>query len=387
MPKRAASGEQRALRLSDRLAPRLYSPPMASQESSRAEALKLAEELLSEIELSKIAPIDIARKASRLARLTDDTAAMQWLHYEVSGYPKPLAEDATAAAQRSNRLVRERLKKPGDGPGPWYWTQTLGELQAAIEASRAQIVAAADPPVSLSSSNPHQHVIAPAGNKDERIAIRGLIARQQAILDNVVGSLHAYVADRYQELRFGSAVESAFEVVRREVDSSIGDLVPDALPMLSAAFENATSSNPEHWANAAGTCRRLLKAVADKLRPPGPDVDGRKMGEGNYINRLVDWIVQNSESETATKVVTTDLAYLGQRLDAADGAGQKGAHEEVDRFDASRFITGTYLILGDVLRIAPPPLSDPSEEVADGESDGGVASATDEPPAAQAMST
>lgn len=87
-----------------------------------------------------------------------------------------------------------------------------------------------------------------------------------------------YVAARYQELRFGAAVETAFEVVRREVDATIGDLVPDALPKLSAALESATSSNPEHWANAASTCRRLLKAAADVLRPPGPPVHGRQMG-------------------------------------------------------------------------------------------------------------
>jgi len=165
--------------------------------------------------------------------------------------------------------------------------------------------------------------------------------------------MHGYVSERYQELRFGSAVESAFEVVRQDVDASIGDLVPDALPMLSAAFENATSNNPEHWANAAGTCRRLLKVVADALRPSGAEIDGRKMGDGNYVNRLVDWIVHNSKSETSAKIITADLSYLGQRLDAADAAGQKGAHAEVDRFDASRFITGTYLVLGYVLRLTP----------------------------------
>jgi hypothetical protein len=340
---------------------------MASPESRRAEALTPAEQLLTEIELSAIGPADIARKASRLARLIDDTEAMKWLQFEVSGYPKPFTPDAVAAALRSNRLVRDSNAASGDGPGPFYWTQTLGELAATIEASKAQISAATDAPVSVSSSNPYQHVAAPTGNTQERSAVRNHISRQQAILDNVVGALHAYAADRYQELRFGSAVESAFEVVRREVDLSIGGLVPDALPMLSAAFENATSSNPEHWANAAGTCRRLLKAVADELRPPGPKVNGRKMGDSNYINRLVDWIVQNSESETATKIITTDLDYLGERLDAADKAGQKGAHSVVDRFDASRFITGTYLVLGDVLRLAPFKAPEPSTDVEDAE--------------------
>lgn len=323
---------------------------MASTESRRVEALGLAEELLGEIELSTVTPGDMARKASRLARLLDDAEAMQWLRYEVSGYPSPLDQDAVIAAVRSNRQVPESEVTGGEGPR--YWTHTLGELAVTIEASKTQIATATDPPVSLSSANPYQHVAAPQGNTSERSVVRNYIARQQAILDKIVGSLHAYVAERYQELRFGSAVESAFEVVRREVDSSIANLVPDALPMLSSAFENATSNNSEDWANAAGTCRRLLKAAADELRPPGPEVDGRKMGEGNYINRLVDWISSKSESETAAKIITADLAYLGERLDASDGAGQKGAHGNVDRFDASRFITGTYLVLGDILRLA-----------------------------------
>jgi hypothetical protein len=57
------------------------------------------------------------------------------------------------------------------------------------------------------------------------------------------------------------------------------------------------------------------------------------------------------ESETVADMITADVEYLGRRLDAADGAGQKGAHDRVDRFEASRFITGTYLILGDLLRL------------------------------------
>ena len=75
------------------------------------------------------------------------------------------------------------------------------------------------------------------------------------------------------------------------------------------------------------------------------------MGDGNYINRLVAWIESAAESETAAAMIAADLGYLGRRLDAADSAGQKGAHDQVSRFDASRFITGTYLLLGDVLRL------------------------------------
>jgi hypothetical protein len=189
----------------------------------------------------------------------------------------------------------------------------------------------------------------------ERNALLKELANNRSILDRVVSALHEYAASRYQELRFGSAVETAFEVVRAEVDGAIASLVPDALPMLSAAFENAVSDNPEHWANAASTCRRLLKEVADALSPPGPAKHvGSKtiqMGPENYVNRLVDWIQGQSASATAAAMVTADLEYLGNRLDAADSAGHKGAHSGVDRYAASRFITGTYLLLGDVLRL------------------------------------
>jgi hypothetical protein len=136
--------------------------------------------------------------------------------------------------------------------------------------------------------------------------------------------------------------------------------------MISAAFENSSSENPEHWQNAAGTCRRLLMTAADRLRPMGPDVNGRKMGANNYVNRLVDWIVQGGTSETASAMIAADLEYLGKRLDAADSAGQKGAHvgeKQVSRFEASRFVTGTYLVLGDILRVqaaAPEKAQEPN---------------------------
>ena len=145
---------------------------------------------------------------------------------------------------------------------------SLGQLQAEIESGKLQLAATTDPSVSLQSSNQYQRVEAPRGNALERGSIRQFISSQQAVLDRVVSAMHLYVVDRYQELRFGSAAETAFDVVRAEVDARIAELVPEAPKKLAAAFENAASDNPEQWANAAGTCRRLLKAAADALRPP-----------------------------------------------------------------------------------------------------------------------
>jgi hypothetical protein len=320
--------------------------------TKRAEALGLADELLADIELGRLPPQDVARKTYRLARVLDDQDAMAWLHFEVNGYrlvkPANVFEPGGwEAAVRSNRDYLE-----DDGKRRASAT-SLGELQAELEATRIQLAAAVDPSVSLHSANQHQIVTAPAGNANERLGLRRVMTSQQAVIDKVLGAIHTYVVNRYQELRFGHAAETAFETVRSEVDRRISALVPDAPGMFAAAFESAASDNPEHWAGAAATCRRLLKAAADALRPPGPAVDGREMTDRRYINRLIDWILAKSQSETAAAFVTSDLEYLGSRLDAVDEAGHKGAHASVSRFDAARFLTGTYLALGDILQLVP----------------------------------
>jgi hypothetical protein len=309
--------------------------------SRREEALVLSEELLADIELDRIDPMALVRRTSRLARLLDDAPAMQWLSYEITGYPtNGLDTDAWSAATRSCRTYQT-------DDGPKANTQMLGAIYANLDAAKVDLIAG------TGDTSDSQYAVVVENNKAARRAgLRGAITEARSVLDRVIGAIHGYVAERHAELRFGSAVETAFGVVRERVDAKIANLVPDGLPMISAAFENASSQNPEHWQSAAGTCRRLLMTAADRLRAPGPDIDGQKMGRGNYVNRLVDWISSQAESETAEKMIVADLQYLGPRLDAADAAGQKGAHDgpaSVTRAQASRFVTGTYLVLGDIL--------------------------------------
>jgi hypothetical protein len=81
-------------------------------------------------------------------------------------------------------------------------------------------------------------------------------------------------------------------------------------------------------------------------------VNGRPMTDDKYINRLIDWIVnQTSLGGTLKDVITADLEDFGNRIDAFDDAGHKGAHAEVTKYEASRFITGAYLLIGDILNL------------------------------------
>lgn len=70
----------------------------------------------------------------------------------------------------------------------------------------------------------------------------------------------------------------------------------------------------------------------------------------------MDWLVKSQQAGgTAADVIVEDLKYLGKRLDAFADAGHKGAHAEATRYEASRFITGTYLLIGDILQLRPSP--------------------------------
>lgn len=325
----------------------------------RAAAIALCEDLLSDIEFSRVLPPAAIRKASRLARLLDDRDALRWLELELQGFSDPESGKMIVGSRvHAARTLRAHFS--ADHQGTRYWTESIGAMQATVDAARSQLAAAADGAVSISSSNPHQVVAAPVGNGRERATLLKIISDKSKVLESVLSAVHQYVNEKEVELRFGAAAESAFGQVRAMVDSKIAELVPDAAVKLAAAFENATSTNSENWASAASTCRRLIKAVADALRPPGPDVDGRKMGEDQYINRLIDWIVDSGAvGGTVKDVVTADLEYLGKRLDAFADAGHKGAHSEVARYEASRFIAGTYLLIGDILQIREGTTTEP----------------------------
>ncbi|VVJ25212.1 Uncharacterised protein [Amycolatopsis camponoti] len=317
----------------------------------RDAALALAEEILSDIELSRLPPPQIVRKASRLARLSDDVDAIDWLSQEVSGFE--IKDDRlTPSGIRAAKLSRREATFDKEEGRQTYWSSSLNELQASIDSGKIHLEAARDRDLSISSANPQQVVEPPPGNARERMEITESIRHGEEILGRIVGAVYLYVSSKEIELRFGAAVEDAFTTVRNEVDSRIAQLTPSAATKLSAAFENASSGNPEHWANAASACRRLLKAIADELRQPGEPIDGRPMTDDRYINRLIDWIAnQNAVGNTLRDVVTADLQDFGKRIDAFDDAGHKGAHAEVSKYEASRFITGAYLLIGDILRL------------------------------------
>ena len=180
--------------------------------------------------------------------------------------------------------------------------------------------------------------------------------------------IHDYAIRKHYEIRFSGLAEDVFGRIRSRIDSSVGSAVPDAVRKLTSVHDNLASDNPEDWSNATHSCRRVLQDLADAVFPPRDKPRTRvvhdkeieiRLGADQYINRLIAYIEDSSESGRFREIVGSHLRYMGDRLDALFKAGQIGSHSTVTKEEADRCVVYTYLLVGDILTIrSAAPSSD-----------------------------
>lgn len=322
------------------------------------EALNLSEEILTNIELSEIPYQNIILKCLRLARLINDTDAFEWLNYEANGYKLTkdgyLTSDSWKATEKSGR----RYFKKNDGedkPKEYAFTETIAVMESVIATSSKRMEVSYDPNISISSHSEYNPIL-PRGNSSERNSITTSIKKYTEKIEKVKAKVYEYVLGVNYELKFGNITEDIFTRKRNYVDRVLKDKCPKTIQKFISVYDNIKSINNEDWANAVHSCRRILKDVADVLLPPSnqPYIkEGTtkeiKIGEEQYINRLIIYIENKSESDSYTSIVGSHLKYIGERLDSIYSASNKGTHSEVTIEEAERYIIYTYLIIGDIL--------------------------------------
>jgi hypothetical protein len=332
------------------------------------EAIALSDEILRNIELSELPLAAIALKASRLARLLNESDYQKAFEYEAGGYPSTaggIPPDAWALAVIAGRRYEEKEKKTEEVKN-YVYIHSIAEIEEAIRMGNASLGAARDPNVSVSSSNPNQVVWNPLGNQRERDAIRRNVTLNVRRLASRRSFIHQYATRKLYELKFSGIADDIFSRIRERVDASVGSVVPSSVQKFTAVYENLASDNPEDWSNAVHSCRRILQDLADVIYPPqddrilevGKKKTTIKLGSENYINRLVAFIEENSDSERFHSVVGSQLKFIGERLDALFRAAQKGSHAMIsDRAEADRYVVYTYMVVGDILSLAPLSLT------------------------------
>lgn len=322
------------------------------------EAFELAELILKELELSDLPLGKIALKCCRLARLMNDFEREKMFFLEIGGYPRNDTSAEILATKLGGRGYQQWDKEAKKYQGYWYM-ESIEQIEHTVQMSKTALQAAEDPDVSLSSANPHQTVMGPMGNALERRGIRDNADRSAKLLAQRRATIYEYVSRTYYELKFSGIVGDIFSRVRQRVDKQLGALVPDATKKLTAAYDNLRSENPEDWANAVHSCRRLLQAVADAIYPPTADKvieeNGKqrtvKLGVDAYKNRIIAFVDDRSDSQRFKDIVGSHLSFLGDRLDSVFLATQKGSHAEVSQEEADRYVVYSYLLVGDLLSL------------------------------------
>lgn len=329
-----------------------------------AEAFSLSTEILQNIEKSEMPLADIALKTSRLARLLNDIDYEKVMQLEVSGYPSSpegiMPPDLWRLALLANRGYKQKEYATGEIK-QYAYVKPIGSFEQTITIATTDLQAAHDPDISIASSNPYQTVTPSPGNAFERMGIRNRLSTATTRLANSRSLIYSYVLRRHTELAFSGISDDIFSRTRSRVDNAIGQLIPESVQRFSSAYNNLQSENPEDWSNAVHSCRRILQDLADKLFPAREDkiiqiAGGKsksiKLGQDNYINRLIAFIEEKSSSEKFQSVVGSELAFIGNRLDSIFLASQKGSHSVItSKEEADRYVVYTYLIIGDILSL------------------------------------
>ncbi|NWF17027.1 hypothetical protein HX785_25335 [Pseudomonas reactans] len=306
---------------------------------SVSDSLSLSERLLEDIEMGTSTLTSIALKASRLARLIGNIDIHEIMLCEVHGYPER-DKQKTTEGWRLAGIAKRTYKATVDGVEKTYGEfETIEELEYEIEALKARMPVLAG--INLTHSNNRL-----------KTKIRDLGKRRAYI--------HNFVANVYFELKFSAVASDVFERTRVKVDRRVGELIPQAVKKFTAVYDNLLSKNDEDWSNAVHSCRRILQDAADVLYPArenkiiasGKKTIEVKLGVENYINRLVAYVEENSDSTRFEAIVGSHIKYLGERLDSIFQAAQKGSHNVITSQDeADRYVIYTYLIIGDILEL------------------------------------
>lgn len=332
---------------------------MASKSEIAKEALALADQALKELELSEVSLTSIALKASRIARITGDFDMQQIMIFEAGGYPYEstgVSAEIWELAKKAGRIVKE--KKDGEIK-EYAKLKSIEGLESEIQTAKERLKVSHDPDVSISSSNPNQYVSS-FGNTLERSKISNTISEISQLIGQRRAFIYKYLSNIYYELKYSLATSDSFTRIRAIVDSNIAELVPKSIQKFTAIYDNLESENSEDWSNAVHSCRRVLQDLADVLYPPREDVTKKiggkdkiiKLGSDAYINRIVAYAEENSDSKRFQEIVGSHMQFLGERLDAVFQAAQKGSHSEiVTRDEADRYVVYTYMIVGDLMSL------------------------------------
>lgn len=300
----------------------------------QAEALRLAEALLEDIELQRLKASEVVLKASRLARLVGHDDLQEFLALERDGYTDAKSRWVRKAGRYSNK---------GDDS---YYPIPITKIEALREGAKQAIEA-------LRGGGNYSGEWASIAGREHDKKIGGhaeVLGTLDAIAGQVVATTYDMVVDVYHELLFSELQATLFAQAQADVDGTLAEAGGSALDKIEKVSARLRDGDPESVSQALTTCRRLIVSVADHVFPA---TDGTydvgadqplKVGDQNVLNRLQAHVHSTGASKTRRDRIRRGLSDLFERCSA-------GTHAEVSVQEARFVFLQTYVLLGEVLTL------------------------------------
>ena len=341
----------------------IESRTMANNTQSRSDhVFSLAEELLADIELSRLPAEATVLKATRLARFVGNKELQTWLLRERTTHHP----DCPISVEFMGRTGRWTNREAREG----YWVGIAGiDAMIATRQRELQQLRVPDIHFAPSSANPHEWVM---GNPMERgnflgsdplagvvdsltVRCRAAAAELEqltAVRSRVLGFIHEFAANVYYQKLFSGLAESVFERYKGQVDAVLAGACGDVLDKMPSIYDRLAEGHSEAISQALNTCRRVIDAFADAVFPPTEetrDIGGNtvQLGASNHQNRINVYIHDRTTSGSRSKRLRQTLANLY-------GCVSKGVHDDVTAPEAQALVLGTYTFVGEVLMLGDP---------------------------------
>lgn len=303
------------------------------EQNKNEHTFQLAQELLDDIELSRLSSEALILKATRLARLVNNEEVLSWLQYELKGYNStdPLSLKYMG---RTGRWIDYKNKKG-------YWG-ALAQQEAAVQVLETHLKQMRLPD-SVTSAPIIRDFTVKMGQITQQIQVHC------AIKSKVISLLHEFISSVFYEKAFSGLAEDVFESYKQEIDAKIAEKCGDVLSKLPYVYDRLREGDAEAVSQGLTTCRRIIDSFADTLYPPTEEtiqLEGNtlELGSNRHQNRLNAYIAEKVSSDSRRKRLRQSLANLYSRVST-------GVHSEVSPQEAKALLLSTYLFLGEVLTL------------------------------------
>ncbi|MFF3624941.1 hypothetical protein [Streptomyces sp. NPDC002467] len=301
------------------------------------EAIRVADELLADIELKRLKASEVVLKASRLARLVGHTELTEFLGFERNGYPAAGAPQAWI----------ERAGRWSDNEKKTFHISSIAKVEAMVESSR-QAIDAMRGGGNYSGDNA---LLASRGHDERILASSVAVSKWTGICGQVTATVYDMVAEIYHELLFSELQASLFADTQEKVDGSLAAASGSALDKMERVSDRLRDGDPESVSQALTTCRRLIDSCADYVFPAREELYAigaeatLKVGPQQVLNRLQAHTHACGASKSRRDRLRRTLSDLYDRCSA-------GTHAEVT-IDEARFVfLQTYIALGEILTLS-----------------------------------